>query len=181
MAWCRQATGHYLIQCQPNSMASLDHNGVSKLNTPYLRLHIYVYILRWIFSNELSILYSKMQLLYFEWPDFKSIHWLRKIYFHGIVHCRRAFLCGVAWWRHEMGTFSALLAICAGKSPVSGELPAQRPVTWCFDAFLFCVWINGWVNNREAGDLRRHRAHYDVIVMEPQFGIYNTRHISTNI
>ena len=30
---------------------------------------------------------------------------------------------------------------------------------------LICVWINGWVNNREAGDLRRHRAHYDVIVM----------------
>ena len=30
---------------------------------------------------------------------------------------------------------------------------------------LICVWINGWVNNREAGDLRRHRTHYDVIVM----------------
>ena len=30
---------------------------------------------------------------------------------------------------------------------------------------LICVWINGWVNNREAGDLKRHRAHYDVIVM----------------
>ena len=30
---------------------------------------------------------------------------------------------------------------------------------------LFCAWINGWVNNREAGDLRRHRAHYDVTVM----------------
>ena len=30
---------------------------------------------------------------------------------------------------------------------------------------LICAWINGWVNNREAGDLRRHRAHYDVIVM----------------
>ena len=28
------------------------------------------------------------------------------------------------------------------------------------------VGINGWVNNRKAGDLRRHRAHYDVIVME---------------
>ena len=26
-------------------------------------------------------------------------------------------------------------------------------------------WVNGWVNNREAGDLRRHCAHYDVIVM----------------
>ena len=30
---------------------------------------------------------------------------------------------------------------------------------------LICVWINGWVNNRDAGDLRRYRAHCDVIVM----------------
>ena len=30
---------------------------------------------------------------------------------------------------------------------------------------LICAWINGWVNNREAGDLRRHRAHFDVTVM----------------
>ena len=30
---------------------------------------------------------------------------------------------------------------------------------------LICVWINGWVNTREAGDLRRHRAHYGVTVM----------------
>ena len=30
---------------------------------------------------------------------------------------------------------------------------------------VICAWINGWVNNREAGDLRRRRAHYDVIVM----------------
>ena len=30
---------------------------------------------------------------------------------------------------------------------------------------LICAWINGWVNNREAGDLGRHSAHYDVIVM----------------
>ena len=30
---------------------------------------------------------------------------------------------------------------------------------------LICVWINGWVNNREVGNLRRYRAHYDVIVM----------------
>ena len=31
---------------------------------------------------------------------------------------------------------------------------------------LICDWINGWVNNREAGDLRRHRAHYAVIIIE---------------
>ena len=31
---------------------------------------------------------------------------------------------------------------------------------------LICAWTNGWVNNRDAGDLRRYRAHYDVIVMD---------------
>ena len=31
---------------------------------------------------------------------------------------------------------------------------------------LISVWINDWVNNREADDLRRYRAHYDVIVMD---------------
>ena len=40
------------------------------------------------------------------------------------------------WWRHQMETFSALLAICAGNSPASGEFPAQRPVTRSFDAFF---------------------------------------------
>ena len=37
---------------------------------------------------------------------------------------------------------------------------------------LICAWMNGWVNNREAGDLRRHLTHYDVIVMwdMPIFG-----------
>ena len=172
------------------------------------------------------------------------------------------------WWRHQMETFSALLAICAGNSPVPGEFPAQMPVTRSFDVFFYlrlnkrlskqswgwrfetlscslwrhcndsvvihwnenvatptwlpspdtlevvkktsssaqddvikwkhfprywpfmrgihrspvnsthkgqwrgalmfsfiCVWINGWVNNREAEDLRRYRTHYDVIVM----------------
>ena len=50
-------------------------------------------------------------------------------------------------------------------SSVPGEFPAQRPVTRSFDVFFDLRWINGWVNTREAGDLRRHRAHYDIIVM----------------
>ena len=40
------------------------------------------------------------------------------------------------WWRHQMETFSALLALCAGNSPVTGELPAQRTVTRSFDVFF---------------------------------------------
>ena len=40
-----------------------------------------------------------------------------------------------SWWRHQMETFSALLAICAGNSSVAGNFPAQRPVTRSFDVF----------------------------------------------
>ena len=69
-------------------------------------------------------------------------------------------------WRHQMETFSALLAICAGNSPVPGEFTAQRPVTRSFDVSLICARINCWVNNGDAGDLRRYRAHYDVTVMD---------------
>ena len=40
------------------------------------------------------------------------------------------------WWCHQMETFSALLAICSGNSPVTGEFPTQRPVTCSFDVFF---------------------------------------------
>ena len=70
----------------------------------------------------------------------------------------------ITWWRHQMETLSALLAICVGNSPITGEFPGQRPVTRSFDIFFICTRINGWVNNREAGDLRNHHAHYDVTV-----------------
>ena len=40
---------------------------------------------------------------------------------------------------------------------------------------LVCAWINGWANNLKAGDLRRHRAHYDVIAMcVCVFSLYRT-------
>ena len=42
----------------------------------------------------------------------------------------------MAWWRHQMEKFSALLAICAGNTPVTGEFPAQRAVTRSFDVFF---------------------------------------------
>ena len=66
------------------------------------------------------------------------------------------YLCST-WWRHQMETFSALLAFVRGihRSPWRGVLMFS----------LTCAWINCCVNNREAGDLRRHRAHYNVTVM----------------
>ena len=63
------------------------------------------------------------------------------------------------WWRHKMETFSALLAICWGNSPHKDQW--RRALMFS----LISTWINGWVNNGDAGDLRDHRTHYDVIVM----------------
>ena len=75
--------------------------------------------------------------------------------------------CGAidTWWHHEMETFSVLLAIVWGihPSPVNSPHKGQWHGALMFS--LICVWINGWVNNRGAGDLRHHRTHYDVIVM----------------
>ena len=61
------------------------------------------------------------------------------------------------WWRHQMEAFFRVTGpLCGGyKSQWRGAL--MFPLT--------CVSINGWINNREAGDLRRYRAHSDVIVM----------------
>ena len=73
--------------------------------------------------------------------------------FHSVI----LFFVIITWWRHQMETFPVLLTLCPGNS--------QRQVTRALMFSLTCAWINAWENNREAGDLRRHRAHYDVIVM----------------
>ena len=70
----------------------------------------------------------------------------------------------MSWWRHQMETFSALLAICAGNSPVPGEFPTQRPVTRSFDVF-FDLRLNkrlskqpwGWWFETLSRPLWRHR------------------------
>ena len=67
-------------------------------------------------------------------------------------------------WRHQMKTFSVLLGICAGNSPVPGEFPAQRPVTRSFDVF-FDLRLNkrlskqswGWWFETVSCPLWRHR------------------------
>ena len=79
-----------------------------------------------------------------------------------------------SWWRHQMETFSALLAICAGNSPVTGEFPAQRPVTRSFNVFFdlrlnnrlskqsWCWWFETlprslWRHNNDDIDYRSLR------------------------
>ena len=77
---------------------------------------------------------------------------------------KSAMIQVTTWWHHQIETFSALLALCARNSPFTGEFPSQRAVTRSFDVF-FDLHLNGSVNIREAGDLRRHRTHNDATVM----------------
>ena len=74
-----------------------------------------------------------------------------------------AYFC-VTWWRHQMEPFSALLAICAGNSPVTGEFIAQRPVTRSFGVFFdlrlykrLSKQSSGWWFETPSRSLWRHR------------------------
>ena len=88
------------------------------------------------------------------------------------------------WYRHSMGEKSAIhddvikwkhfprywpFVRGIHRSPVNSPHNGQWRGALMFS--LICIWINGWVNNREAGDLRRHRVHYDVTVMDYPDGL----------
>ena len=89
------------------------------------------------------------------------------------------------WWRHQMETFSALLALCAGNTPGPVNSPHKSQWRGALMFSLICTRINDWVYNREAGDLRRH---YDVIVMTlpprtgpPYVTVGFPSHITSNV
>ena len=95
-----------------------------------------------------------------------SHYTIHLIIFHSItrymqhtLHSKKSMF---TWWHHQMETFSALLAFCAGNSPVTGEFLAQRPVTQNFDVF-FDLRLNkrlsksrGWWFETPSGSSWRH-------------------------
>ena len=76
-------------------------------------------------------------------------------------HCFDLLPDDVIKWKPFPGYWPFVRGI--HRSPVNSPHKGQWRGALMFS--LICVWINGWVNNREAGDLRCYRAHYDVIVM----------------
>ena len=77
-------------------------------------------------------------------------------------------------WKHFPRCWSFVRGI--HRSPVNSPHKGQLRGALMFS--LICAWINGWVNNRGAGDLRRHRAHHDVTVM---FNKYSGRHLGKRL
>ena len=79
----------------------------------------------------------------------------------------------ISWWRHEIETYSALLALCAGNSSVIGEFPSQRPVTRSFVVF-FHLCLNkrlskqswGWWVKTPLYPLWRHRYVTQLLILQ---------------
>ena len=109
--------------------------------------------------------------------------WLKPMVLHRITATALSILAchhidyASTWWRHQMETFSALLALCAGNSPVPVNSPHKGQWRGALMFSLMYAWINDWVNNREAGDLRRHRGHSDVIVILVKIHVRMTRYL----
>ena len=119
-----------------------------------------------------------------------EVQWHMKCALGFFCFCCVMFCCGLAnflWIKGiDLPIFFRVATLAPGQSmmtssngnifcitgPSCGEFTGHRwiPLTkasdvelWFFS--LICVWINSWVNNHKAGDLRCHHAHYDVTVM----------------
>ena len=86
-----------------------------------------------------------------------------------------------SWWRHQMDTSSALLALYAGNSPVTGEFPSQRPVTRSFDVSLdlrLYKWLIkqswGWWFETPSCPLWRH---WNVVIKSDQVSLHSSDHL----
>ena len=89
------------------------------------------------------------------------------------LHCGRGYADTSA---HEMrGSASCMMTSSLGNifhvtGHLCGKFTDHQWIPRILMLSLICIWINGWEINGEAGDLRRHRPHYDVIVVctQPQ-------------
>ena len=85
-------------------------------------------------------------------------------------------------WRHQMETFSGYWPFVRGIHRSLVTFPHKDQWREALVFSLTCSWIIGWVNSREAGDLRHHRAHCDVIVISKQCEILTRlRHIAAKL
>ena len=95
-----------------------------------------------------------------KWKHF-PIYWpiVRGIHRSPVDSLTKARDVGLGWFLWSAPEFVREIHRSAVNSPLKGQWRGALMFS------LICARINGWVNNGEAGDLRRHRVHYDVIVM----------------
>ena len=141
------------------------------------RIYIYIYILIYIYIEMAPSLLTKHQIstkdtraqTMFTLPPSR---WRHLVYeccnvqlSSQLGHWLLLIISVIAWWCHQMDMFSALLALYVGNSPVTVNSPHKGQWRGALRFSLICACTNDRVNNRKAGDLRHHCAHYDGSVM----------------
>ena len=183
MSWYHQATSHYLSQCWPRYMSWYDTTRPHKLSKVKHRLvveltrHPSITLLQWLSPVDVNIRgkvrhveYNTQYYQHFSMINiiatfinlsihdkkvkhtkfhiiYDNIYKNSQYKFFSLQVMNPKFMQCSSWWCHHIPV----------NSPHKGQ--------WCGALMLslICVWINGWVNNRNAGDLKPYRAHYDVI------------------
>ena len=120
---------------------------------------------------------GSFQLINFIGSHIKSFHLGLVIVFSVTRHCTQRYNLhdDVIKWKH----FPHYRPFVRGihRLPVNSPHKGQWRGALVFS--LICAWINAWVNNRDPCDLRRHHAHYDVIVMSKSiYQIFDSQQIS---
>ena len=124
---------------------------------------MYTVLLYWVLF---MLYYSSWRMRVIYWPIFISVvsqamagtivafHW-----------CQWSYHDDVIKWKHYPRYWPFVRGIHGSRSPQKCQWRGALMYS------LICVRINGWVNNREAGDLRRYRAHYDVTIISDSFQV----------
>ena len=151
MTWCPQAASHYVSKCRPRFMSTY---GVTRPQWVHKLLSQHC------FRRHFTLLYPHLTCLSTE-----PLSWQYS-------HQHICFLCHLLIFHNQKHRLNLLSSIT--KALLTHTLASfwrkqsclHFTVACCYmTTRLICVWLNGWVNNREAGDLRRYRTHYDVTVM----------------
>ena len=119
-----------------------------------------------IMMTQVGLMFSLMSTCNSCWTNNRRANDFRRHTAKMWRHCTEMgynyiYLDDVIKWKHFPRYWPSVRGI--HRSPVNSQHKGQWRGALMFS--LICTWINVWVNNREAGDLRRHCAHYDVIVM----------------
>ena len=128
--------------------------------------YIYMICNIWdVISHHVKVPQHVFSQWWFSWTTWMNNYIIQSCTCNQTYTCPGSMLVQlISWnvfkWKHFPRYWSFVRGI--RRSPVNSRHKCQ----WRVLMFsLICAWINGWVNNGEAGDLRRNRVHYDVIVM----------------
>ena len=175
MAWCRQATSHYLSQCWPRSLSPYGVTRPQWVNAIVISKYVsgcYLILQRHYYYPPCVSVSPAGGCLATYGASHGSI--LGSYDLSGYQECLIYLfeeLSLKTWWHHQIKAFSVLLALCAGNSLVTGEFPAQWPVTQSFDVF-FDLRLNkglskhlwGWRFEMPSCSLWRHcNAHGSIL------------------